>query len=782
MSPTFIFDLAGDRLPAKIGNKAKKLHFLIRQGFQIPTTLVCNWNAYLQYLQDQHTLIEDLRDELAQKLVTGRQYAVRSSANLEDEQDFSFAGQFKSVLGVQGVDDVLQAMWSIWSTAQSPGVQTYLEKHRLDPGELRMAVIIQEMVPSTVAGVSFSKNPMTGLDEIVIEAIEGGGKALVQEGVTPGRWVFKWGDWTLQPDTEVIDRALIYEVVQQTKAIAQAYGQAVDLEWVYDGRVIHWVQLREITSLEINLYSNAISREVFPGIIKPLVWSVNVPLVNSAWVRLFTELIGPNDIDPRSLAKSFYYRAYFNMGAIGHIFERLGMPRETLELLMGIENGGPDKPTFKPTRKTLSHLPRILWMAWGKIRFGRKLEADLPAMQAAYDTFHTARLQELSASALLNEIDRLYRRTQELAYYNIVTPLLMQIYNRALKSQLTRVGIDFAHFDLTGDMAALNAFDPNPALAELNRQYRRLATDLQYQIKNINYANLNQLPGCEPLYREIEAFIGQYGHLSDSGNDFSSVPWRENRNMVLKMVVNYVPPPHPTSDKVTFQDIKASRARRSLMKPLYQRSRQFRFYREAVSFLYTYGYGLFRDHFLALGTRLAEQDIIDTRNDIFYLYFNEVKDIVEKGAKTEYRAHIEQRKQEIDTYRQITPPSVIYGDEAIPIEPHLAGKLKGTPTSRGHYTGPARIIQGMRDFAKLQAGDVLVIPFSDVGWTPLFTKAGAVIAESGGMLSHSSIIAREYNIPAVVSVPGACQIEDNTPVTVDGYRGEIIVHEPAASS
>jgi pyruvate,water dikinase len=78
---------------------------------------------------------------------------------------------------------------------------------------------------------------------------------------------------------------------------------------------------------------------------------------------------------------------------------------------------------------------------------------------------------------------------------------------------------------------------------------------------------------------------------------------------------------------------------------------------------------------------------------------------------------------------------------------------------------------------KVQAGDVLVIPYSDVGWTPLFTKAGAVVAESGGILSHSSIIAREYGIPAVVSVPGACQLADDTLITVDGYRGEIIVHE-----
>ncbi len=85
-------------------------------------------------------------------------------------------------------------------------------------------------------------------------------------------------------------------------------------------------------------------------------------------------------------------------------------------------------------------------------------------------------------------------------------------------------------------------------------------------------------------------------------------------------------------------------------------------------------------------------------------------------------------------------------------------------------------MQGIQDFPKLTQGDVLVIPYSDAGWTPLFAKAGAVIAEFGGILSHSSIIAREYNIPAVVSVAGALQLNDGVLVTVDGFKGEILIH------
>jgi pyruvate,water dikinase len=122
-------------------------------------------------------------------------------------------------------------------------------------------------------------------------------------------------------------------------------------------------------------------------------------------------------------------------------------------------------------------------------------------------------------------------------------------------------------------------------------------------------------------------------------------------------------------------------------------------------------------------------------------------------------------------------PEVIFGDTVPPVVPLAREKLVGTPTSRGYFTGKVKIVRAIGEFHKLSHGDVLVIPYSDVSWTPLFAKAGAVIAESGGILSHSSIIAREYSIPAVVSVPGALGLQDETWVTIDGFKGEILVHD-----
>lgn len=776
MPPDYLVRLHDARKSADIGTKAANLRFLERKGFQVPTTLVCTWAAYMQYLQNDAALVDRLRAELAAKLDPDRAYAVRSSANLEDAQESSFAGQFKSHLNARGVDDLLQGIWSIWAASQLPSVQAYINQHGLLPETLRMGVIIQEMVSPQISGVAFSKNPVTGMDEVIVEAVKGSGEALVQDGATPYRWISKWGAWIDKPEKEEIDLDLIEEVVRQTKAIARAFGQAVDLEWVYNGHTLYWVQLRVITFVDIPVYSNRLSRELFPGIIKPLIWSVNVPLVNGAWIRLLSELLGPNDLQPEQLAGYFYYRAYFNMGTLGQIFELMGFPRETLELLIGIEAEGPEKPSFKPTLKTYRRMPRLLRFVLDKARFNRRLDTLLPVLEDHLQTFTSEAVGELSEQDLLAEIDRLFPIVQETAYYNIVAPLLMYAYNRALGAQLGAIGLDLESFDLTEGLDELQQFEPNAFLARLHKEYNKLDDTVKAQIRDADYGTFRHLPGIAALQSGVAQFIAAFGHLSDSGNDFSHTPWRENPNLVLKMITDYVPVEARAAPKVGLQELDLSLPRRPFFQVVFNRARRYRWYREATSSLYTSGYGRFRDYFLALGAHFVRRGILDSLEDIYYLYWDEVREIAGNPNPGEhFMVLAEARKREIQQVETITPPSTIYGNQAPPVDSQGQGRLKGVPTSPGHHTGPVKVLRTVEDYDKLASGDVLVIPYSEVGWTPLFTRAGAVIAESGGILSHSSIVAREYGIPAVVSVPGACNLADNTIVTVDGHRGEILL-------
>lgn len=261
------------------------------------------FSAYSSYLRHPQETLAEISKLLTAALDPGASHAVRSSANLEDTHQYSFAGQFQTFLNVRGAAEALNAVEKVWQAARSPAVQAYLHKTGQRPEDVKMAVIIQTMVKPVISGVAFSKNPLTGLNEIVIEAVPGSGEQLVQEGKTPERWVQRWGEWIEKPAQGVTGGAYLEQAAAETAAIARKYGCPVDLEWVFDGEQLNWVQLRPITHLEgINIYSNRISREVFPGLIKPLIWSVNVPLVNTVWIELFTEMIGANDLKPADLA------------------------------------------------------------------------------------------------------------------------------------------------------------------------------------------------------------------------------------------------------------------------------------------------------------------------------------------------------------------------------------------------------------------------------------------------------------------------------------------------
>jgi phosphohistidine swiveling domain-containing protein len=777
----YLADFRQKRLPASIGNKATNLLRLQRKGFPIPVTYVCSWEAYARYLQDDVALVEALQAELSRKLPPTVSYAVRSSANLEDAHERSFAGQFKSVLNVRGVPALLQAIWSIWATTQSTGVHTYLERHALEPASLRMAVLIQEMVTPVVSGVAFSRNPITGIDEIVVEAVHGSGTALMHEGITPYRWTHRWGQWQTQPEQTDIDRAVIDAVVAQTRRIVKAFQHPVDLEWVYDGQSVYWVQLREITSARhAHIYSNRMAKEMLPGLIKPLIWSVNVPLVTACWGRILAELIGPHDLAPESLARAFYYRTYFDMGTLGDIFERLGLPRESLEILMldDASSMGSMKMAFRPSARTLARLPRLAAFVADKWFFARRLNRELPDIETRYRAVpieRAAQMNERELLAAIDELDALNRRT---AYFNIVGPLLMFMYVAVLRGQLKKLGLEFADFDLTHGLNELEHYAPGPHLRRLCQQFAQLPSDVQTQLRSGDFAAFSQLPDGNKFKSGVEAFLRQFGHLSDSGNDFSATPWRETPDLVLAMAANYQLTDENGPAKVGFVDLPLSGPRRWWLSVIHRRARQFCLFRERISSLYTYGYGLFRVYFRALGEHLVRRGVLNAWTDIFYLDRREIRQVVtDPTVGGDYAARVESRRREMEQVSEVVLPSVIYGETAPPPVTAQGSCLRGTATSQGFYSGPARVVRGIQDFPKVREGDVIVIPYSDVGWTPLFAHAGAVIAESGGMLSHSSIIAREYNIPAVVSVSEAHCLRDDMRVTVNGFTGEVILEE-----
>ena len=772
---------AGDSSLA--GQKARSLLYLEKLGAQIPVTYVCTFNAYDEYILGNHDVINSLREELKKVIDIGKEYSVRSSANLEDHRDHSFAGQFDTYLNIQSIDNILESIISIWASVSEGRVKSYLERIDIPSQDLKMSVIVQEMVDAEFSGVIFTKNPLTGLDEVIVEAITGSGLSLLQDGNTPQRWIYKWGECIEKPQEENLDPTVISQVVVQAKKIDKEYGSPVDLEWVYDGSHIYWLQLREITTIKgINIYSNRISKGFMPGIIKPLIWSVNIPVVNTSWKKLFVELIGgeAQGIDIHSLAKSFYYRAYFNMGVIGDIFQLVGMPRELIELLLGYEVTGDEKPKFRPGLRAIKYAPRMFIFALRKVIFSRKIEKLLGTRKAEYDEFLCSDLDTMTESETIQAIDRLFSLNADTSYYVIVSQLLMGFYNMVFNRLLARKGISPDGVSFLPVLEELHDIDPRPHLEKLNYIYANLPEELKRDVNELSYHAFSELNGLEDFRLHINNFLSRFGHLSDSGNDFSLPQWKENPELIINTVINY----RQTSQQERHTDKQGDNypviPKGLFTKLFYANAVKYRVYREKVNFLYVYGYGLFRPYFLHMADLFKNKGYLCDAGDIFYLTFPEIKDILALNMiPEEYKASIEKRKQEIVKWKDIDLPETIIGDETPPpVETKKTYRiLKGVAASKGYCEGRTKTVRGVYDFAAIDIGDILVIPHSDISWTPIFSKAKAVISESGGILSHCAIVAREYKIPAIVSVPHALQIREDTLVVVDGFKGEIVIIE-----
>jgi pyruvate,water dikinase len=467
------------------------------------------------------------------------------------------------------------------------------------------------------------------------------------------------------------------------------------------------------------------------------------------------------------------------MAAIGRIFEILGMPRESLELLLGLPRGS-EPPRFRPSIGTLRHVPRMLAVGARLAGYGPRVRGELHALAQDYGRLERVDVASLDEPRLLVHVDRLMAVTEQAAYANIVTPILMNLYAQLLERSLSRAGLDPRTIDPAAGRADRAAFDPRPALDELGALLDTLDPDDLAALETDGASALATRQGLAGLRASVDGFVERFGHLAASGNDFSSPPWREDPDGVVRMILDHRERGATRSVEVGWEAVAAGlpALERPLARTIWVRAGAYRVYREAVSFRYTRGYALFRPAFLELGRRLVDRRVLAAPDDVYYLTLDELRTVVAAGdAAPAQHETVARRRAEMAEAETLELPAIIFGDDFVPgRRAQSAGLLRGIPTSRGHHRGTARVVRDTNDFPAVQPGDVIVIPHSDIAWTPLFARAGAVVAESGGLLSHSSIVAREHGIPCVVSLDGACsRIADGATIAVDGYTGDVIL-------
>jgi len=764
------------QLPSKrgIGNKAASLHKMQKLGFPVPPSYVIPKSVWEAYSADPKKVREQLRQELDQLSQKECSWAIRSSGEMEDHADHSFAGQFATFLDVKGSRAILEAIEKVWASADQVLEGAYIKessKPKKPPG---MSVIIQEMIKSQWSGVAFSINPVTGRNEFVFEAVKGSGVQLVQDGVRPFRWTWFQGGWDADsvPDEEI--RTVLENLAEGLKKLDKAFGGAVDVEWTHDGNKLFYLQCRPVTVSEFpTIYSNHISREVLPGMIKPLVWSVNIPLVNSAWIRLLERMLGKLNIEPEQLSKSFHYRAYFNMGTLGTLFRRMGLPRDSLESLMGRKNPS-GKSSFKPGLKTMRYLPSMLAFLLSTLSLKRKFEKNLPRITARTDLLRQ-KIVKLTPAEYYSVYQEIFKLASLAADYNIIIPLSFQISNRILQKKLKKRGMAYEDLDFIQDFPELSDYDPSEYLSNVQRQWAGLPPDTREGIRDFKALSASEDPTLKGIREQFNSLIAQFGHFSESGNDFSSTPWREDPDFLFSLVMRQAEGGEDPRERTGTITSKS----RGIPLRAYRRAGQFRLYREMISSEYTRCYGMFRELFLMTGHFFAEKAWLKDPKNVFYLTLdqhNRLLDGIPGEEVSSISQDIEMVRQEMDQYREVVLPSIIYGDAPPPVPDEKAEVLEGIPTSPGIFAGELVVVRGYEDFQKNVEGKILVIPYSDVGWTPLLVKAGAIVSEAGGILSHASIVARELSIPAISSVDHACSLKDGTSAKLDAFHGKLILN------
>ncbi|MEL6458436.1 MAG: glycerol-3-phosphate acyltransferase [Cyanobacteria bacterium J06621_15] len=734
-----------DELDAAIvGNKAARSSEMKRAGYPVPKGWV------LTPMDEPEMLIDFLQPSDLSPL------AVRSSALGEDTEEASAAGQYQTVLNVTTKEGLEQAINTVRASYEHPAATQYRRDRNLK--EAAMAVLIQQQIQGVYSGVAFSRDPITQEnDAVVIEATAGSAAQVVSGRYTPEQYrafVVKTENLSsvhLEGEGQ-IPAVLIKQVAYLTRQIEQYYhGIPQDIEWSYDGQTLWILQVRPITTL-LPIWTRKIAAEVIPGIIHPLTWSINRPLTCGSWGGIFAIVLGERAIglDFNETATLHFSRAYFNASLLGKIFLRMGLPPESLEFLT--RGAKMSKP---PLGSTFSNLPGLLRLFSRELSLEKDFKRDFrKRFQPGLSEISKKSLLELDQTQLLERIEFILELLRSATYYSIMAPLSAAIRQGIFKPKDSDIDNSAAP-----EVAALRE------LGELAAQAKLILPEFDSETLFEDLAV--STPG-QKILEDFETLLNRYGYLSDVGTDIAVPTWREEPEAVRLLFIQLMQGNPPPASKRKRGGVVQSRVD----------------LKGRVTEVYSRLLAQLRWTFIALERNWLQSGLINQPGDIFFLEIDEINKIIRDSdyqLMSNLTELVEIRKAQLQEDGELNPvPLLVYGN-APPLSvffsrPSLVpdGMLTGIPASHGLIEGRVKVLRNLQAVPDVDKQTILVVPYTDSGWVALLARAGGLIAEAGGRLSHGAIIAREYGIPAVMDVHNATWVlQDGQRVRIDGSKGII---------
>jgi pyruvate,water dikinase len=812
---------AADR--GSVGGKAYNCARLKQAGFPVPDGVVIPTDAAET---DMRALPDD---PWFDALPADARFAVRSSGIGEDSERHSFAGVHDTQLNV-GRAELAAAVVLCRRSADSDQARAYRDARELAEGDAAIGVLVQQMVPAVRSGVAFTINPITGADEMVVNAAWGLGEALVSGRVDPDEFTLA------KPDGRVTaarlgakngDRAgptltadELRELGGLLHRIEQHYGAPQDIEWCHDGQQFWIVQSRPVTtarnveprtkSLEPSAknpaeteWTRANMIEVFPDQISPQCLAAYDDMLNRGQRQYMGRLLAP-DAELGPMFKAFRGRLYMNLSQMRRVVALIGAPAADLLKSLGHSEQIHPRDEIAP-RVRLGNILRLLpdFIRVGLLdaraeRVLRRHEADTRATIARASS---ADPRTLSDKEIWDTIQWWIDLGPE-----TIRPVFVMSGVLARESEVRkacdRVGFSYDRLVYPQLAAGTKSVSSQQAidLVAVANTARHEATAMTYLLGNDGtFSDFRSALAGTAFLERFDGFLDQYGHRGRYESDWSIPRLHENPAPALFAIREQLHGPS--------QDIKALAERQTadaaaawrafeahltlwqkwtMLPRVRRRLRRLKKqygWREQVRSDLTRTVRYLRAYHLTLADRFVERGWLDRRDDYFLLHLDEIAAVIRDVQPGAGLRHIAARRvAELEEQKHLQMPMLMRESElpALLRRPNAAPEsggqvLTGLCVSPGAVEAEVVVMKDPSEFATMRRGAILVAPGTDPSWTPLFTLASGVIVEVGGMLSHASTIAREYGLPALANVKNATRVlKTGDRVFLDASGGRIV--------
>ena len=789
----------------QVGNISRKIRQIIME-VDIPSDVVKAVAQYLSQFGEEHA------------------YAVRSSATAEDLPHASFAGQQDTYLNIIGVDAILQHISKCWASLFTDRAVIYRMQNGFDHSQVYLSVIVQRMVFPQASGILFTADPITssrkvlsidagfGLGESLVSGLVSADCYKVQDGQIIDKRIAtkklaiygrkEGGTETQQIDSDqqkaqTLTDEQILQLARIGREIEAHFGQPQDIEWCLARDTFYIVQSRPITTLfpipeasdqENHVYISVGHQQMMTDPIKPLglsffLLTTSAPM-RKAGGRLFVD-VTHNLASPDS-------REFLLNGMGQHdplLKDALMTIIERRDFIKSIPN---DKTAPNPSRGNADMLAQV--------------ENDPTIVSDLIESSQTSieelkqNIQTKSGSDLFRFILEDIQELKKILFNPESSVVIRTAMNASLwinekmnewlgeKNAADTLSQSVPH-NITSEMG-LALLD----VADVIRPYPEVIDYLQH-VKDDNFLDeLAKFDGGSKTRDAIYDYLSKYGMRCTGEIDITRTRWSEKPTTLIPMILNNINNSEPNASHRKFEQGRqeALKKEQELLDRLKQLPdgeqkaketkrmidiiRNFSGFREYPKYGMINRYFVYKQVLLEEAERLVEAGVIQEKEDIYYLTFEELHEVVHTH-KLDYQI-ISTRQDEYKLYEKLSPPRVITSDGEIVTGEYKrenlpAGAIVGLPVSSGVIEGRARVILNMED-ADLEDGDILVTSFTDPSWTPLFVSIKGLVTEVGGLMTHGAVIAREYGLPAVVGVENAAKlIKDGQRIRVHGTEGYI---------